>query len=228
MISSARRYADYADGAGKHQVQHRPLLAHCILAIAIAIFAATTAISAPGDKTPIGLDFPTLAGSYHAGNNVPSADPSSRTVSFTIPDSVAAVGLLRLVVSATWTKGIVEVSRTVGGFTYYDTLSLGMPLEMTVSAPSAGECYLDAQVGGQDGAWTEADYLSSVCLSGEPLPSDLIGLDLTAEFGCDFVERPNVRLIQDASGIVNSVSLELWNVVSDEASTWGAVKALYR
>ncbi len=210
------------------EMPHRQLRAVCSLVMAIAILAAAAARSAPGDKTQITLDFPTLAGSYHGGDNVPSADPSSRTVSFTIPDSVVALTNMRVVASATWSKGIVEVARTIGGFTYYDTLNLGMPLEMTVTAPSLGKCYLVAQFGGADGSWTDGDHLSSVCASGEPLPNDLIGLELTAEFGCDFLDRPNVRLIQDASGTVHSVSIELWNAVSDESSTWGAVKALYR
>lgn len=212
----------------RSEMSHPRLLASCSFAMAIAILSAVTAHSAPGDKTQITLDFPTLAGSYHGGDNVPSTDPSSRTVSFTIPDSVAFLTDMRLVVSATWSKGIVEVARTIGGTTVYDTLTLGMPLEMTVTAPSLGKCYLDAQLGGTDGNWTDWDYLSSVCGSGEPVPNDLLGLELTAEFGCDFLDRPNVRLIQDASGVVHSVTLELWNAVSDESSTWGAVKALYR
>ena len=141
---------------------------------------------------------------------------------------MASIGSMLLVVSATWTKGIVEVARTIGGFTYYDTLALGMPLQMNVSAPSLGECHLTALLGGQDGIWTEQDDLSSVCLSGEPHPSDLIGLELTAEFGCHFEERPDLRLIQDAVGTVHSVSVLFMNVVPDESPTWGEVKALFR
>ena len=192
-----------------------------------ALFAATMALGAPGDKADSQIELPALAGGYHIGNNAPSEDPTGRTTTFALPDSVVGVGLMRLTVSATWHMGVVELTRP-GIPATPDTFRWVIPLQMEISAPSLGECYMFSYAGGQEGYWIDSDYFYPECPSGDLRASDLIGLDLSVNFYCRFDEEEGKRLIEDAFGTVHSVSVELLSAVPNEDTTWGAVKALYR
>jgi hypothetical protein len=195
--------------------------------IMAALFAATIVLGAPGDKADIQIELPALAGDYHIGNSTQSQDPTGRTTTFALPDSVVGVGLMRLIISATWHMGVVELTRQ--DFPAMpDTFRWVIPLQMEISAPSLGECYLFSYAGGQEGYWIDSDYFYPECPSGDLRASDLVGLDLSVNFYCRFDEQPGKRLIEDAFGTVHSVSVELQSAVPNEDTTWGAVKALYR
>ncbi len=192
-----------------------------------ALLAASAVQGAPVDDPVIQIEFPALTGAYHIGDNTPSPDPISRTTTFALPDSVVGVGAMRLVISGTWHMGVVEVTRQdIPAFP--DTFLWVIPLQMEISAPSLGECYMFSYAGGQNGYWIDSDYFYAECTSGDLNASDLVGLDLDVELYCRFDKQPGKRLIEDAYGTAHSVSVQLLNAVPNEGTTWGAVKALYR
>lgn len=189
--------------------------------VAMALLVSSVARAAPGDHAVIEIDFPALAGAYHIGDNTPSEDPRARSTTFAFPDSVVGLGAMRLVISGTWHIGIVEVTRQDFP-AFADTFRWVIPLQMEISAPSLGECYMFSYVGGQDGYWIDSDYFYAECTSGELTASDLVGLDLDVELYCRFDEQPGRRLIEDAFGTAYSVSVELLNAVPNDETTWGA------
>jgi hypothetical protein len=167
---------------------------------------------------------PELTGDYEIE---PVTSPISRSTNLTLDPDIVSVEGFRLVLSGTWTDGLVSCSNPYGG--PRDTTSFSPGLSVFIQAPGEVDGFFHATIDPPTG---EFEFLSApftyCCPGGTGDPNLLLGKTLQVEFFCDAVLILPCGIIENAFGVIDEVRLDLLGPVSTEATTWGEVKSLYR
>lgn len=185
------------------------------------------ALSATSANATIQIDLPGLTGDYSIGGSEPPLAPSSRTMSFVLPDSIESIAGLKLKLSGPWTPGKEEVCRVVDGITYCDTIPCGTRLNLRLTADSIGDCFFQASVPAY--GWVDGDEpMIDFCLEGEADINLLLGEEITAEFFCGHPPGSVPPIVEATYGTMNEVQLETIGAVPAKEASWGGVKSLFR
>ncbi len=184
-------------------------------------------MSVPVLAAAIVIDLSGLTGDYSIGANPPGDAPWTRSMSFSIPDSVVSIDGLRFVVSGPWTNGMIETCYDHGGFTNCDTLTTDTKLTFRLTADTLGACDFRGAVWAYN--WVSgSDLLVEVCSEGQVDVNQLLGTEITAELFCDVEPETLPRLVGAAFGTLNEVRLEMVGSVAILQPTWGSLKSQYR
>lgn len=186
-----------------------------------ALLSATAAFGSP----VVVLDG--LTGELSLGGQPPGEAPSAREMTFTFPDSVAAITGLRLTMLGDWTPGMRLYCREVGSMTICDTLPAGTNLTLRLRAVLDDHCVFAATVPVWHSAYAD-EQLIGACDLGIPDIDALLEGEVVAELYCDMPPEVVVDYVEAAHGTMTSVQLELLGAVPASASSWGAVKAIFR
>ena len=184
-------------------------------------------LAAAGAGAEVTVNLPGLVGAYGLGADEVPGFPASRTVSFTIPDSIASLDGLTFVAAGAWTPGEKAICRTVEGITVCDTLPWGTSLTLRLSSASLGECVFTAAIPALNGVDGEAALLAS-CAGPDGDPNRLLGAGFTAELFCNAPADEIPLLVVPTTGVLDLVALRTVGAVPVAARSWGAVKALFR
>ena len=167
---------------------------------------------------------PDLTGDYEIE---PVHAPISRATTLTIDPDVVSMEGLRLVLSGTWTDGLVACSNPYGGPP--DTTSFSPGLSVYLSARGEIDGFFHATVDPPTGQFEFLSAPFTFCCPGGPGdPNLLLGKTLQVEFFCDAVLILPCGVIENAFGTIDEVRIDLMGPVPTEATTWGGVKSLFR
>ncbi len=170
------------------------------------------------------MNLPALTGNYEAVEFVePNFGwPSLRTIDFDMSPEIIAIDQLKLIVSGTWTEGILVCEGPPEPFLP------GLSLYLTSEALPHLD-FFHATVPSVNGTFSglQATF-QSCCPGGTVDPNLLVGAQIHAEFFTDWVLPLICNITQDSYGTITEVRLEITGVVPTEDTTWGAVKQLYR
>ncbi len=188
--------------------------------LAMGLLLLLPALDAPAQVT---VELPALAGLYEAGES----PTYPHLTTFRLPADLIAVESLRLVVSGSWNEGLVACADLYGGAP--DTTAFLPGLSLFLHAETFPGDYFHATVQPTGGAFTGlAATFGSSYPPGSVDPNLLLGTDIEAEFGVDFVLILPCNIVAAAWGEVTSVRVEVTGTVPVEERSWGAVRALYR
>ena len=130
-------------------------------------------------------------------------------------------------ISGSWTSGRIVNCRTVGEFTYCDTLPTSTNLTLRLTADSLGDCQFQATIPAYNEA-NGSELLVEFCPEGESDVNLLLGSVVFAELFCDVAPETIPLIIESTFGTVTEARLETVGAVPVQRSTWGSVKSLYR
>jgi len=169
-----------------------------------------------------------LHGDYDPGCAEPNDAPASRTLTFTLPEGVASINLMRMKISGTGSSGYYITERQFpGGLVAYDTLTYPADIRLLLTAPSLGESWFFGIVGVPEPA--VVDGMGT--LTGGPNPSLdpnlLLGSTITAEMYMMF-DLCNDAWIDPLTAMTEVYLILDAVTVASETTVWGRVKALYR
>ncbi len=190
------------------------------LTIAILI-SATAAFGSPL------VSLHDLTGELSIGGQPPGEAPSSRTMTFTFPDSVAAITGLRLSMSGAWEPGLRLYCRELGSITVCDTLPAGTNLTLRLRAALDDRCVFAVTIPVWHSAYAD-EQLIGICDTGSPDLGALLEGEVVAELYCELPPSVVEDYVEAAHGTMTSVQLELLGAVSVSGVSWGAVKAIFR
>ena len=174
------------------------------------------------------MALPELTGIYEFHPYVePNLDaPSSRTMSFTLPESITEIDELGLVISGQWNIGEVTCD---SGFPDPDISPLLPPVAMFITSSAFPGDYFFASIQLPDGPF---ENLTAEFSSGYPPGvldfNQLIGPTLDVDFFIDMALIGICWVTVDTYGTLDEVSLQITGPVATQNSHWDRVKSLYR
>ena len=193
------------------------------LVVLLVMIVMLAAVNCPA----VLVDLPELTGDYSIGGEPPAAAPWTRTMTFTLPDSIESLTGLMFLASGPWVNAQLEECRIVQGITYCDTLPTYTNLTLRLTADPLGDCHFQATVSAFDFV-NGNEPLFAVCTVGQSDVNLLLGASITAELFCDVAPETLPHLVEAAFGTLHEVQLEVVGAVPITSSAWGAVKSQYR
>lgn len=195
----------------------------------LALLLLGLAVSCIANAESIDIPLTDLTGNYDSGFQDPNDAPRVRIGTFIIPENVASIDLIHLVVTGSNTGGWRICEYDIGGGqTVLDTIPAVTQMRLLLTAEPLGEGCFFGLVSLPDPAFVDASGLVGHCDVGNPLDSNLLlNVTVQAELECTFTDGCDIWL--DALATLSDVRLVLdAQIVAAETRSWGMVKALYR
>jgi hypothetical protein len=195
----------------------------------LALLLLGLAVSCTANAESIDIPLTDLTGNYDSGFQDPNDAPRVRIGTFIIPENVASIDLMHLVVTGSNTNGWRICEYDIGGGqTVLDTIPAVTQMLLLLTAEPLGEGCFFGLVSLPDPAFVDASGLVGHCDVGNPLdPILLLNTMVQAELECTFTDGCDIWL--DALTTLSDVRLVLdAQIVAAETRSWGMIKALYR